>query len=59
MKILFALDDFPPKSFSSASLIAYNLALEFLKRGHSIFVITRTGEKLEEGIETYNGIKIF
>jgi glycosyltransferase involved in cell wall biosynthesis len=59
MKIIYLLDDFPPKSYSSVSMIAFNLTRGLLELGHEIFVITRTGKKNEQGEENYQGIKIF
>jgi glycosyltransferase involved in cell wall biosynthesis len=59
MKILFALDDFPPVTYTSASMLTYNLAKELLKRGHEIFVITSVQDKLKQGEEECEGLKIF
>ena len=59
MKIVYLLDDFPPKSYSSASLITLDLAKAMLKLGHKVFVVTRTGKKIERGEELFEGIKIF
>jgi len=59
MKIVYLLDGFPPESYSSASVIAFNLAKSLLELGHEIFVITCTSKKNEQGEENYKGIKIF
>ncbi len=59
MKILFLLDDFPPITYTSASIITYNLARELLEMGHEVFVITSVQNKSEEGREEYKGLKIF
>lgn len=59
MKILFALDDFPPITYTSASTLTYNLAKGLLKRGHEIFVITSVQDKSRQGEEEYEGLKIF
>jgi len=59
MKILFALDDFPPVTYTSASTLTYNFAKELLKRGHEVFVITSVQDKSKQGEEEYEGLKIF
>lgn len=40
MKILLLSDDFPPKSFGGAGIVAYMQAKELSKRGHEVDVIT-------------------
>jgi glycosyltransferase involved in cell wall biosynthesis len=45
MKILILSDDFPPKSFGGAGIIAFEQAKEFVKRGHQVSVITTVQEK--------------
>ena len=59
MKILILLDDFPPVTYTGASIVAYNLAQGLLKKGHDIFVITATQDKDKAEEEEYNGLKIF
>lgn len=59
MKIVYLLDDFPPKNYSSASILTFNLAKQMLKLGNEVFVITRTNNKKEQGEEIINQIKIF
>ena len=59
MKILILLDDFPPITYTGASVVAYNLAQGLLKKRHEIFVITSVQDKSKEGREEYNGLKIF
>lgn len=59
MKILFALDDFPPVTYTSASVLTYNFAKELLRRGHEVFVITSVQKRDRQGYEEFNGLKIF
>jgi len=59
MKILILLDDFPPITYTGASIVAYNLAQGLLKKGQDVFIITSVQDKSKEGKEEYNGLKIF
>lgn len=59
MKILFLLDDFPSLTYTSASIITFNLAKRLLEKGHKIFVITSVQDKSKQGKEEYEGLKIF
>jgi len=59
MKILILLDDFPPITYTGASIVAYNLAQGLLKKGHNVFIITSVQGRLKEGEEEYDGLKIF
>lgn len=49
MKILILSDDFPPKSFGGAGIIAYWQSEELKRRGHTVEVIT--GEQKERAEE--------
>lgn len=59
MKIIFLSDDFPPRSFGGAGIIAFNIAKNLQKRGHEVFVVTTTQDRSSEGESTYEGLKIF
>jgi len=59
MKILILQDDFPPKSYGGAGVVAFNLAQSFKDRGHDVSVISTVKDKEEEGEEEINGVKIY
>jgi glycosyltransferase involved in cell wall biosynthesis len=59
MKILFLIDNFFPKSSGGAGIVAYNLAKDFLKRGHKMFIITTVQSKAEEGKIKLENLNIF
>jgi len=59
MRILFLQDDFPPQSFGGAGNVAFDLAREIKKRGHSVFVLTAVRDKKDEGSVEYEGLKVF
>lgn len=59
MKILFALDDFPPAKYTSVSTLTLSLAKEFIKNGHEIFVITSVQDASAQAEEEYEGLKVF
>lgn len=56
MKIIILSDDFPPKSFGGAGIIAFWQAQELVKRGHEVTVITTVQEKSQEGINIKQGL---
>lgn len=59
MKIVYLTDDFPPKSFGGAGIIAFNIAKAVKNKGHNVFIITTTQKKEEEGVFEYEGLKIY
>lgn len=59
MKIIILSDDFPPKSFGGAGIIAYGQACELAKRGHEVTVITTTQNKKDVGKNIYEGLTVF
>lgn len=59
MKIVFALDYFPPKREASGGRATYYLAKELMHRGHQVFVITSVQEKDQEGVIDFNGVKVY
>lgn len=58
MKILFLSDDFPPKSYGGAGIVAYELAHALFLEGHEVSVITAVQDKKEEGFIEYEGLKV-
>ncbi|CAN5164973.1 lipid galactosyltransferase [soil metagenome] len=59
MKIIIFTDDFPPKSFGGAGIIAFEQAKELLNRGHDVYVVTTVQEKnLSQKILLY-GLTVF
>ena len=60
MKIAIVSDDFPPRSFGGAGIIAFSHAKELARRGHEVIVITSVqdikleGERIEDGVYIYN-----
>lgn len=58
MKILILQDDFPPKSFGGAGIIAFNYAKGLKEKGHSVSIITAVQNRSEEGEFEYEGLKI-
>ena len=59
MRILFLQDDFPPESLGGAGTVAFNLAQEFRKKGHQVYVICavkdkdKAGQRIEEGLAVF------
>lgn len=49
MKIVILSDDFPPTSFGGAGIIAANLSRALAEKGNSVWVVTVTQKKEEEG----------
>lgn len=59
MRILILQDDFPPKSYGGAGVVAFNMAQGFKDMGHDVFVISTVKNKTEEGEGEYEGLKIY
>ena len=58
MKIVFLSDDFPPKSYGGAGIVAFNQARELASRGHEVFVITTTQDNNDVGQVVLDGLTI-
>lgn len=59
MKILYLADDFPPTSFGGGGVVAYNLAKEIARRGHSVFIITTAQNRAEEKKDIFHGLTVY
>lgn len=58
MKIVILSDDFPPRSFGGAGIIASTQAVELTKRGHDVSVITTVQDRTLEKTTTRDGVII-
>jgi glycosyltransferase involved in cell wall biosynthesis len=56
---MFILDDFPPITHTSASMITLGMAKRLLSQGHEVFVVASVQNKQREGEEEYEGIRVF
>lgn len=59
MKILILQDDFPPRSYGGAGVVAFNMAEGFKDMGHDVFVISIVKDRKEEGESGYKGFKVY
>ncbi len=59
MKILILSDDFPPKSFGGAGIVAFEQARELVRRGYEVNVITTTQERGNVGRIVLEGMTIY
>lgn len=59
MKILILEDNFPPKSYGGAGVVAFNMAKGFKDMGHDVFVISTVKDRKEEGESGYEGFKVY
>ncbi|MES3005120.1 MAG: glycosyltransferase family 4 protein [Patescibacteria group bacterium] len=59
MKIVILSDDFPPKSFGGAGIIAYNLAKKLLEKGNEVLVVTITDESHESGLSSFGALGVY
>ncbi len=59
MKILILQDDFPPEGYGGAAAIASNLARQFKRDGHDVFVVTTSRDREKQGQSEYEGIPVF
>ncbi len=53
MKILVLSDDFPPEVGGGAGMIAFRLAKEFIRQGHSVQVLSTTQNKSKKNLGDY------
>lgn len=58
MKILYLSDDFPPKSYGGAGIIAWTDARALAARGHDVHVITTTENAKDAGIKKESGMTV-
>ncbi len=58
MRILFLSDDFPPRSYGGAGMVAHDLAQALQKRGHEVTVVTTVPERTAAGRSKTDGIQI-
>ncbi len=59
MKILYLSDDFPPKSYGGAGIVAFDLAKGVQDKGNEVSVICAAQDKSASGVSDYQGLKIF
>lgn len=59
MKVLFLQDDFPPLSFGGAGFSTFELAIEMIKAGHKIYVVTTCAKDDEVGEYEQNGLMVY
>ncbi|MBI5405860.1 glycosyltransferase family 4 protein [Candidatus Kaiserbacteria bacterium] len=58
MNIAVLHDNFPPHSVGGADIIAYNLAREYHRNGHTVLVITTTRDAARAGVTQVNGLTV-
>src|SRR3989344_6225166 len=59
MKIVILSDGFPPNSLGGAEVIASNLSLALLKKGHEVSVITTVRDSKQAGFFIRNGLSTY
>ncbi|PIR57681.1 MAG: hypothetical protein COU71_02880, partial [Parcubacteria group bacterium CG10_big_fil_rev_8_21_14_0_10_38_31] len=59
MKILILQDNFPPRSYGGAGVIAFNMAKGFKSKGHDVSVVSTVKDKKEEGESEYQGLNVY
>ncbi len=58
MKIIFLQDDFPPYAKGGAGIVANSLAVELVKKGNKLTVITTVQDRTKAGSFMENGMRI-
>ena len=58
MKIAILTDEFPPEHSGGGAVIPFDLAREFIKRGHRVLVITTTDQSAKAGASLYEGVDV-
>lgn len=58
MKIVILSDDFPPKSYGGAGIVAFEQARELVRVGHEVVVITTTQEAEDAGRILFEGMAV-
>ena len=56
MNILVLSDTFPPESAGGADVVAWRLARQHARMGHSVTVVTTTAERDREGLREEDGL---
>lgn len=59
MKIAVLQDDLPPHHVGGGGVIAYRLAKEFVRKGHTVIAITTVQDPAYVGREVVDGIEIY
>lgn len=58
MKIVILSDDFPPKSYGGAGIVAFEQARELVRVGHEVVVVTTTQEAEDVGRIIFDGMTV-
>ena len=58
MNILVLSDTFPPESAGGADVVAWRLARQHARMGHSVTVVTTTAERAREGLHEEDGLAV-
>lgn len=58
MNIVFLSDDFPPKSFGGAGIVAFEQARELVRIGHKVVVITTTQDMNDVSQVVFEGMVV-
>ena len=58
MNILVLSDTFPPESAGGADVVAWRLARQHARMGHSVTVVTTTAERAREGLREEDGLAV-
>lgn len=58
-KILIVNHDFPPNALAGAEVLTYNHAHAMAKHGFEVTVFTSTKEKSKEGLELFEGLRVY
>ena len=59
MKILFLTDSFPPLNMGGAGSVAHDMAMELLKKGNQVFVLTTVQNRFKQGEYNDGGLNVF
>lgn len=58
MRIAILTDEFPPEHSGGGAVIPFDLAREFIRRGHQVLVITTTDRIAIAGVSSYEGVDV-
>ncbi len=58
MKIAILQDDFPPRHVGGSGIVAHQMAMEYLRQGHEVLVVTAVQDKDFEGAYTLDGLVV-
>lgn len=58
MKIAVLQDDFPPHHEGGSGVVAHQLAREYVRRGHDVFVIGAVQSRKDAGISEFDGMRV-